>query len=97
MTVDNNNKYRYSPLKAFDNDDESVFAFTYNKYDGIKEGYATYEDLDGVEHTSKIKTLHPLKNNEELIEEQYGIKIKHIYEDNQLIRTEFYENDNMYS
>lgn len=64
--------------------------------DGIKEGYASYEDLEGVEHTSKIKTLHPLKNNKELIEQQYGIKIKHIYEDNRIIRTEVNESDENY-
>lgn len=27
MTIDKNNKYRYSPLKAFDDNDETVFAF----------------------------------------------------------------------
>lgn len=66
--------------------------------DGVSEGYATYFDMeDDREITEKIKTIYPLKNNEELIELQYGTKIKHVYENDKIIKTEVSKNDETYS
>ena len=65
---------------------------------GALEGYTTYFDMeDNHEITEKIKTIHPIKNNEEVIEQLYGTKIKHIYENNKIVKTEVSKNDETYS
>jgi len=65
---------------------------------GAYEGYTTFLDYeDNQEITKKIKTIYPLKNNEELIEQLYGTKIKHIYKDNKLFKTEVSEDNETYS
>ena len=74
-----------------------VIKYTTNS-SGTLEGYATYYDYeDEQEITEKVKTIYPLKNNEEVIEELYGRKIKHIYKDNKIIKTEAYRDNEMYS
>lgn len=65
---------------------------------GDLEGYTNYYDEeDGKEITKKIKTIRPLKNNEEWLELPYGTKIKHIYKNNKIIKTEVYKSGQTYS